>query len=102
MKIFVAIANPETANEMHKLFLKHGVNAFHETQTRSFNLPGNPEHRIDNWFSYSKIPVNSVVYFVLVTPGQASALLVEIKKENAQKGETDSIRAFVLDVEQFV
>ena len=102
MKLFVTMSLANTSTEMHKLFMKHGAIAFHETETRGFNLPGKKEHRVDNWFSHSKLPVEGLLNFVLVTSEQATVLLEEIKKENEKKGEADAIRAFVMDVEQFI
>ncbi len=102
MKVLVVVCIAEYIEQLHQLFQEENITSFFETDAKGFNIPGQKEHRVDNWFADHKRPVNSIVSFVMIAEDKVDQIFEKLRHCNAAKGETDAVRAFTVDAEKYI
>lgn len=97
MKLLIITTVVDSAKEVELFLKKASITAYFEMDIKGFMTFARPEHRIDNWFSAGKRPVNTTGIFAFVAEEKA-ALLLDKLKAYAQ-AENILLNGFMLNIE---
>lgn len=101
MKLLVIMSIEEHAAEIKRLLFEHGVVVFSETDIRGYRrLSGQAEP--SNWFAHRDLQLYSHLFFSVVPEGRAQGAMDAIAAYSKERGLTNPVHAFRVNVEQFI
>ena len=101
MKLIVVMTVDQYVDSLRKLFVKHKVPAYSESEISGFRF-FNEENDLDNWFAQNQRPVSSKMLFSLVEKKKADELMSSIEEYSKACSITNPFRAFQLDIEKAI
>lgn len=101
MKLLVVMSIEEHSAEIKRLLFEHGVIVFSETDIRGTRSVAGPADAT-NWFAHRDLSVYSHLFFSVVPAERAVDAMNAIAAYSRERGLTNPIHAFRLNVEQFI
>ena len=101
MKLIILMCIEEYTRDVRKILLNHQVPIFSETEISGYRIDKGQEE--PSWFSG---PENGGIYshlfFSFLDPLKSEELMEAVKDYNTEHTDLHPLRAFLLDVEEFV
>ncbi|WP_111709330.1 hypothetical protein [Lutibacter citreus] len=101
MKLLLITSVLEFEKEVCKLFKKAEVIVYSTSEIQGHKFfKGNDIQT--NWFSAQQDTVNSKLYFSFTSEEKIDTIFKGVKEFNAEKSDSNPIKAIVLDIEKYI
>ena len=101
MKLIAVMSIEQYAGELRQIFIGHHVPVFSEIPVQGYKSPSTQTER-DNWFAHKPVSVYSHLTFAFTGADMAEELMAAIQKKSRELDPLNPVRAFQLNVENFL
>ena len=100
MKLLILTTVVECAKEVEDYLKKQAISAYFEMDVKGFMNFEKPEHRIDNWFTSGRRPVNTVGIFAFIQDQLIENLMTGLRDLSHDK--KVDLKGFVVNVDDSI
>lgn len=100
MKLLILTTVVECAKDVEGFLKKQAISAYFEMDVKGFMNFDKPEHRIDNWFSTGRRPVNTIGIFAFIKDAQTDGIVDGLRQ--LSNDSRINLKGFVVNVEETI
>lgn len=100
MKLLILTTVVECAKDVENYLKKQAISAYFEMDVKGFMTFDKKEHRIDNWFSSGRRPVNTIGIFAFIKDEEVENLVEGLRALSTNSNV--NLKAFVVNVEDTI
>ena len=101
MKLIILMSIEEYARDLRKILLDHKVPIFSETNIEGYRLDDG--EIAPSWFpNTSRQGIYSNLFFSFLSASKTDEVMEAIREYNAREGDGHPLRAFMMNVEEYI